>query len=53
MAAELISEAGRLDTPGRPILYQVADNFFDTFQMVSLNELPKLQEQEELGELFQ
>ncbi|HHX52886.1 MAG TPA: SMC-Scp complex subunit ScpB [Erysipelothrix sp.] len=53
LAAELISEAGRLDTPGRPILYQVADNFFDTFQMVSLNELPKLQEQEELGELFQ
>lgn len=52
LAAELIKEAGRLETPGRPILYQVADTFFDTFQMVSLEELPMLQKEEEMGELF-
>lgn len=53
MAADLISEAGRLETPGRPILYQVTNLFYDTFQMVSLDELPVLKEQEEMGELFQ
>lgn len=53
MATDLIEEAGRLDTPGRPILYRVSDNFFDTFQMVSLDELPELEKvEQEVGELF-
>lgn len=54
LAADLIKEAGRLDTPGRPILYQVSDNFFDTFQMVSLQELPNFEIEEEVQkELFE
>lgn len=53
MAADLIIEAGRLNTPGRPILYKVSDLFLDTFQMVSLDELPEIKmESEEAGELF-
>lgn len=55
MAMDLISEAGRLEAPGRPILYQVTDTFLDGFKMSSLEELPELDhlinEQEE--ELFQ
>ncbi|SEM66311.1 segregation and condensation protein B [Ligilactobacillus sp. WC1T17] len=39
---ELISEAGRLDAPGRPILYQTTDTFLDYFGLNSLKELPPL-----------
>lgn len=53
LAADLIKETGRLETPGRPILYGVSDHFLDTFQMVSLDELPELKEtQSESVELF-
>lgn len=47
MAADLIKETGRLETPGRPILYGVSESFLDTFQMVSLDELPEIKSDEE------
>lgn len=40
----LIEEAGRLDAPGRPILYRTTDDFLDYFGISSLEELPELQD---------
>ena len=37
---ELIEECGRLDAPGRPILYQTTKNFLRCFGLSSLNDLP-------------
>ncbi len=37
---ELIEECGRLDAPGRPILYQTTPNFLRCFGLSSLEELP-------------
>lgn len=39
---DLIAEMGRLDTVGKPILYQVTKNFMDVFKLSSLDELPEL-----------
>lgn len=39
---ELLEEAGRLDVPGRPILYQTTPNFLRCFGLSSLEDLPKL-----------
>ena len=36
----LIVPCGRLDVPGRPILYRTTDNFLRVFGISSLNELP-------------
>ncbi|MBO4583784.1 MAG: SMC-Scp complex subunit ScpB [Clostridia bacterium] len=38
----LIEERGRLDIPGRPLLYGTTDNFLRCFNLTSLEELPKL-----------
>lgn len=38
----LIEEAGRMDVPGRPILYRTTDIFLRTFSLKSLSELPSL-----------
>lgn len=38
----LIEEAGRLDTPGHPIVYRTTDAFLRTFDIESLKELPPL-----------
>ncbi|MGI6181098.1 MAG: SMC-Scp complex subunit ScpB [Agathobaculum sp.] len=38
----LIEEAGRMDMPGRPILYRTTEAFLRTFSLKSLNELPAL-----------
>ncbi len=38
----MIEEAGRLDVPGRPILYRTTDIFLRTFSLTSLRELPAL-----------
>lgn len=50
-ARNLIKEDGRSEAAGRPILYSVTDEFMDSFQLLSLNELPELptfgEEQEE------
>ncbi len=40
----LITEAGRLDVIGRPILYCTTDAFLRTFSISSLSELPELPE---------
>lgn len=39
---ELIDECGRLDMPGRPILYRTTQNFLRIFGLSSLEELPEL-----------
>ncbi len=43
-ARNLIREAGRSEAPGRPILYEVTQEFMDSFKLVSLDELPELPE---------
>lgn len=41
---DLIVEAGRETTPGRPILYEVTPEFLDVFNLLDLDELPKWEE---------
>lgn len=43
----LIEEHGRLDLPGRPLLYCTTDNFLRCFEMSSLDELPELPSKDE------
>lgn len=43
----LIEEAGRLDVPGRPILYRTTEAFLRTFAIGGLDELPPLPALEE------
>lgn len=43
----LIRENGRLDLPGRPLLYCTTDNFLRCFEMSSLDELPELPSRDE------
>ncbi len=45
----LIEEKGRLELPGRPLLYGTTDNFLRCFQIESLDELPVPVNQEEIG----
>ncbi len=40
----LIEEAGRLDVPGRPILFRTTEAFLRTFSIQSLEQLPTLPE---------
>ncbi len=49
----LIEEKGRLELPGRPLLYGTTEHFLRCFMMKSLNDLPPLphQVQEEEDEL--
>lgn len=42
----LICEVGRLDIPGRPILYGTSEQFLSFFGINSLNDLPPLEDQE-------
>ena len=44
----LIEEVGRSDSPGRPRLYNVTSRFLDYFGLGSIDELPKLEEKEEI-----
>lgn len=39
---ELIKEVGRLEVPGRPILYGTTDEFLRQFNLQALDELPSL-----------
>ena len=39
---KLIEEQGRLDLPGRPILYGTTNNFLRCFSLESLKDLPPL-----------
>ncbi len=43
----LVEEAGRLDVPGRPILYRTTELFLRSFDLQSLEELPSLPEEYE------
>lgn len=43
-ARNLIREVGRSDAPGKPILYEVTEEFMDSFKLYTLNELPDLPE---------
>ena len=40
---KLIEENGRLNAPGRPILYQTTPDFLRTFGLSSLQELPEIE----------
>ena len=58
---KLIEEAGRLNVPGRPILYRTTPDFLRTFSISSLDELPAIEKvnfsepiiQEEIAEVTQ
>ena len=55
-AQDLIREAGRSDCAGRPILYEITEEFLDLFKLMSLNELPNLpnyQEENSEHQLFE
>ena len=39
---QMIEEAGRLEVPGRPILYRTTEHFLQAFALESLDELPAL-----------
>lgn len=39
---DLIKEVGRLEVPGRPILYGTTDEFLRQFELKDLKELPSL-----------
>lgn len=43
---ELIEERGRLDLPGKPLLYGTTNNFLRCFTLQSLDDLPELPEKE-------
>ena len=40
---KLIEDAGRLNVPGRPILYRTTANFLRTFSLSSLEDLPPIE----------
>lgn len=42
LAKKLIEECGRLNVPGRPILYRTTPDFLRTFGLSSLDELPEI-----------
>ncbi len=43
MNKKLIEEAGRLNVPGRPILYRTTPDFLRTFSISSLEDLPPIE----------
>ncbi len=43
----LIEERGRLELPGRPLLYGTTSTFLRSFQIQSINELPNIKNQSE------
>ena len=44
----LIEEAGRLDVPGKPVIYKTTDTFLRCFGLRSLDELPPLPDRNNL-----
>ena len=46
MTKELVEEKGRLELPGRPLLYGTTATFLRSFSISSLNQLPPLPEEE-------
>ena len=49
-AKDLIEEKGRLELPGRPLLYGTTDNFLRCFSVASLDELPPIPKDEDRGD---
>ena len=47
----LIEECGRLQVPGRPILYRTTQNFLRSFHLSSLEDLPEMPGMEAEGQL--
>jgi len=47
LSRDLICEAGRMETLGRPILYATTSTFLQAFGLTSLSDLPPLAESEE------
>ncbi len=45
----LIKEAGRLDAPGRPVLYETTEEFLRSFGFRSITDLPRLELNEVQG----
>ena len=43
LTKKLIAECGRLNVPGRPILYRTTPDFLRTFGLSSLEELPEIE----------
>jgi segregation and condensation protein B len=55
MAYSLIKEAGRKDSVGRPMMYEVTNEFLDVFNLTSLEELPSLdieEDEDEVQDIF-
>ncbi|MCF7884867.1 MAG: SMC-Scp complex subunit ScpB [Candidatus Marinimicrobia bacterium] len=50
LSKNLIEVKGRLDAPGKPLLYRTTDYFLEYFGLDSLDDLPKMKEIEELLE---
>ena len=46
----LIKEVGRSELPGKPILYSVTDQFLDYFGLKSIEDLPKIEIEENIKE---
>ena len=46
----LIEERGRLELPGRPLLYGTTDAFLRTLNISSVSELPPLPKEESEGQ---
>lgn len=52
---DLIKEAGRSDAPGKPILYEVTEEFLNSFKLETLGmlpELPKFNDENNDSDLF-
>ena len=43
MTKKLIRECGRLNVPGRPIVYETTPDFLRVFGLESLSELPEIE----------
>lgn len=50
MNKDLLEEKGRLELPGRPLLYGTTDNFLRCFSISSLDELPPIPKDEDKGD---
>lgn len=47
---DLVKEVGKSDGPGRPNLYGTTDRFLDYFGLKTIDELPKIESEEEIDE---
>ena len=47
----LVEERGRLELPGKPLLYGTTKNFLRCFELGDLSELPPLPKNQEDGEM--